>query len=87
MVEPELIGHTLEPVRKELQQLSDDHRILQESFQNLVKHASATEVLVKLTGSPKGISLSVTDNGRGFDVHDKSSHHMGLGLSSMRGGC
>ncbi|MDF0664732.1 MAG: PAS domain S-box protein [Nitrospira sp.] len=44
-------------------------RVCQESLQNVVKHANATEVLVKLSGSSKGIGLSVTDNGRGFDLH------------------
>jgi PAS domain S-box-containing protein len=59
-------------------------RVFQECLQNVAKHANATEVLVKLSGSSKGIGLSVTDNGTGFDHHDKSSHQKGLGLTSMR---
>jgi len=59
-------------------------RVCQESLQNVVKHAKATEVLVKLSGSSKGIGLSVTDNGTGFDSHDKSSHQKGLGVTSMQ---
>jgi signal transduction histidine kinase len=59
-------------------------RVCQESLQNVAKHAHATEVLVKLSGSSKGIGLSVTDNGKGFDVHDKRNHQKGLGLTSMR---
>ena len=58
-------------------------RVLQESLQNIVKHANATEVLVRLTGGPKGIGLSIIDNGTGFDVPDKMAHHNGLGLASM----
>ncbi|NGZ11440.1 MAG: PAS domain S-box protein [Nitrospira sp. LK70] len=59
-------------------------RVCQESLQNVVKHANATDVLVKLSGSAKGIGLSVTDNGKGFDVHNKRNHQKGLGLISMQ---
>jgi len=59
-------------------------RVFQESLQNIVKHAKATEVLVKLSGSSKGVGLSVIDNGKGFDKHDKSGHQKGLGLISMQ---
>jgi PAS domain S-box-containing protein len=56
-------------------------RVLQESLQNIVKHAKATEVRVTLSGSSHGIGLSVIDNGQGFD---KSGHQKGLGLISMQ---
>ena len=59
-------------------------RVFQESLQNVVKHAKATEVSVKLSGSSKGIGLSVIDNGKGFDVRNKSGHQKGLGLISMQ---
>lgn len=59
-------------------------RVFQESLQNVAKHANATEVLVKLSGSSKGIGLSVTDNGTGFNYHDKNSYRKGLGLTSMQ---
>jgi PAS domain S-box-containing protein len=58
-------------------------RILQESLHNIVKHANATEVLIRLSGTTKGIGLSVMDNGTGFDPADKTGHHRGLGLLSM----
>ena len=58
--------------------------ILQESLRNVVKHAKATEVVVTLSGSSKGIGLSVIDNGRGFAERDKSGHPKGLGLVSMQ---
>jgi signal transduction histidine kinase len=137
---PELIGKALEPVREQLERLSDDlhnlayklhpsllehaglqpaiedqirdvakrtglsvslkvnhvpdslsldhstclFRVLQESLQNVVRHACATEAIVKLNGSSKGVGLSVRDNGKGFDASDKSAHHKGLGLTSMQ---
>ena len=39
---------------------------------------------MKLSGSSKGVGLSVTDNGKGFDASDKNAHHKGLGLTSMQ---
>ena len=59
-------------------------RVLQESLQNVAKHARATEVLVRLCGSSKGVGLSVIDNGKGFDARDKSGHQKGLGLVGMQ---
>jgi PAS domain S-box-containing protein len=59
-------------------------RVLQESLQNVGRHAKATEVSVKLSGSSKGVGLSVLDNGKGFDAKDTSAHHNGLGLTSMQ---
>jgi PAS domain S-box-containing protein len=59
-------------------------RVLQESLQNVVKHANATDVMVRLSGSPKGVGLSVIDNGRGFDANGKSADQMGLGVISMQ---
>jgi signal transduction histidine kinase len=59
-------------------------RVLQESLQNVVRHACATEAVVNLSGSSKGVGLSVTDNGKGFDASDKSAHQKGLGLTSMQ---
>lgn len=58
-------------------------RVMQESVQNVVKHAQATAVTVQLRGSSKGVGLSVTDNGKGFDPRDHQALQRGLGLSSM----
>lgn len=59
-------------------------RLMQESLQNAAKHAQATEITVRLAGSPKGIGLSVCDNGRGFDLESKQARVKGLGLVSMQ---
>jgi signal transduction histidine kinase len=58
-------------------------RVMQESVQNVVKHAQATVVTVQLRGSSKGVGLSITDNGKGFDLRDHEALQRGLGLSSM----
>jgi PAS domain S-box-containing protein len=59
-------------------------RVMQESLHNVFKHARATEVTVKLSGSSKGIGLSVRDNGQGFDLEGKAARLKGIGLVSMQ---
>lgn len=59
-------------------------RVMQESLQNVFKHAKATDVRVKLSGSSKGVGLSVRDNGKGFEPEDKNTRTKGLGLVSMQ---
>ncbi len=59
-------------------------RVMQESLQNVSKHAKATEVTVKLSGSSKGVGVSVRDNGKGFDNEDRQTRVRGLGLLSMQ---
>ena len=59
-------------------------RVLQESLQNVAKHAQATDVTVRLSGSSKGVGLSVRDNGQGFDLEDKNAGAKGLGVVSMQ---
>lgn len=58
-------------------------RVMQESLQNVSKHAQATGVTVRLSGSSKGIGLSVRDNGKGFNHENKQDRAKGLGLVSM----
>ena len=43
-------------------------RIVQEAFQNIAKHAFATKVIFKLTKRGDRLSLSIKDNGVGFDL-------------------
>ncbi|WP_413933325.1 PAS domain S-box protein [Nitrospira sp. BLG_1] len=60
------------------------YRVLQESLQNVRKHANATYVVVRLFGSKWGVGLCVHDDGRGFDYRQQMSNgRMGLGLISM----
>jgi signal transduction histidine kinase len=56
-------------------------RIFQESLQNVVRHARATEVGVVLEVGHAGTSLTVFDDGQGFD---QNLHAAGTGLRGMR---
>ena len=56
-------------------------RVVQEALQNALKYSDATEILVQLRGRPEGLSLTIADDGVGFDV--KTAWGKGLGLISM----
>jgi signal transduction histidine kinase len=43
------------------------YRFLQEALTNVAKHAQATQVQVKLAANASAVSLTVQDNGGGFD--------------------
>jgi signal transduction histidine kinase len=72
------------PGRLSLEIATNLFRVMQESLQNVFRHAQATEVTVRLSGSSKGIGLSVRDNGKGFDLESKNARVEGLGLVSMQ---
>ena len=57
-------------------------RVAQEALTNAAKHSAAAHVWVDLTGWPFGLVLTVTDDGKGFDVD--AVPNTGLGLISMR---
>ena len=60
------------------------YRLLQESLGNIRKHANATNVTVRLWGRPNEITLSVADDGTGFNPGPKEGNKKGLGLTSMQ---
>jgi signal transduction histidine kinase/ligand-binding sensor domain-containing protein len=58
-------------------------RIVQEALGNAAKHAAATRIVVRLNRSDSVVSLTVTDDGRGFD-RTRLGGGGGLGLVMMR---
>jgi nitrate/nitrite-specific signal transduction histidine kinase len=60
------------------------YRIIQEALNNIVKHASASQVDLNLHCAPEGIELSIKDDGRGFDPSDVPFDHLGLGIMRER---
>ena len=57
-------------------------RLVQESLNNVAKHAEATEITVSLRAIPTRLALKVQDNGHGFDVATIGGS--GLGLKQMK---
>jgi two-component system sensor histidine kinase UhpB len=56
------------------------YRIVQEQLNNINKFAQATEVFINLKSEDGNLSLSVSDNGVGFDTNLKSK---GIGFKNM----
>jgi PAS domain S-box-containing protein len=59
------------------------YRILQESLTNVVKYAAAKEINVELLCHKNNIALSVTDDGKGFDI-ESSFKEKNLGLLGIK---
>lgn len=57
------------------------YRIVQESLTNIFKHAEATTVEISMASNDAGLSLTVQDNGKGFDR--STSQRSGFGLQGM----
>jgi signal transduction histidine kinase len=57
------------------------YRIAQEATHNIVKHAKASRIEMRLTNAA-GLSLEIKDNGQGFDPQQSFPGH--LGLQTMR---
>jgi signal transduction histidine kinase len=60
-------------------------RVIQECFQNIIKHAQATQVNIFFTYHPGIMDISIQDNGRGFNFNPDtlSSATGGLGLMNL----
>lgn len=57
------------------------YRIVQEQINNIVKHSSASSVLIELFAEENSIHLIITDDGQGFDLNTVKK---GQGLKNMR---
>jgi signal transduction histidine kinase len=57
------------------------YRIAQEALTNVIRHAGATRVDVRLSYGAAGVTLSVIDNGRGGAIPDGGA---GSGITGMR---
>ena len=59
------------------------YRVLQESLSNVARHSEADSVTLNLNLTPEQATLSITDNGRGFEPASVSSSS--YGLTGMKG--
>lgn len=59
-------------------------RIVQESLTNVMRHAEATSVTVRLGVEGDQVVVEVMDNGRGFDMRASAGAPHSLGLIGMR---
>ncbi len=56
------------------------YRMVQESLNNIVKHAGATQISVTLDYAPDTLTIEITDNGNGFDMANTPK---GVGLMNI----
>src|SRR5690606_3741784 len=59
------------------------YRMVQELLNNVNKHAEATQDLVQLIRESDKFTLTVEDDGKGFDANDPN-HHQGAGLQNIK---
>ena len=53
-------------------------RLIQESIQNVIKHASAEKIQVNIRIEKNQVSVSIRDDGIGFDIEKKKENSFGL---------
>jgi signal transduction histidine kinase/ligand-binding sensor domain-containing protein len=59
------------------------YRVVQESLNNIIKHAQASEVCVSIERLTDSVTLTIRDNGRGFTPSDVAVKPSGFGLAGM----
>lgn len=59
------------------------YRIVQELLSNIVKHAQATEALLQINRHGNRLSITIEDNGKGFDNEKLRDENSGMGLQSI----
>lgn len=63
------------------------YRLTQEAINNAIKYADSSHIIVQLSHSNKILSITVDDNGKGFDVSSvekKRNSESGMGLLFMK---
>ena len=60
------------------------HLVFKEALTNIRKHAAADHVDLTVDTSGEGLVISLCDNGRGFDVHERRSGGHGVGNMAAR---
>jgi two-component system, chemotaxis family, CheB/CheR fusion protein len=80
---PVKFTHSKVPARIPADVASALYRIAQEALRNIAKHAGKTSARIALARGANRLSLSIRDNGIGFDPHSLQGKG-GLGLISMQ---
>ena len=63
------------------------YRITQEAVNNAIKYAESTHIIVSVSHSKEILSISIEDNGKGFDqesIASEKSGNRGMGLTFMK---
>lgn len=60
------------------------YRVAQEAFNNIARHARATQVTATLQHLPDGVVLTITDDGIGIVPDEVSAEKMGISIMEER---
>jgi signal transduction histidine kinase len=63
------------------------YRVIQEALMNVARHAQANEVRLRLEQQSKAVTVTIEDDGRGFDIEELQATEFplkGLGLAGMK---
>lgn len=60
------------------QQHYEMYLVIKEAITNVIKHANATQVALNIHVENNTCNFSISDNGRGFDVHKEKNRGIGL---------
>lgn len=60
------------------------YRITQESINNIMKHAEATELHIEMICEANQIAISIQDDGHGYDIDNILPGHLGIGIMKER---
>ena len=59
------------------------YRIIQEALSNVLKHSQAKATSVSIKNETKGITVEISDNGKGFLVNQKQDSVQSLGMKTL----
>jgi len=72
-----------------LEFMNNDHsiilyRMVQEVIHNIIKHANANHILIEIKAKgKKSFTLTISDNGKGFDTNKLQVNNTGIGLQNI----
>jgi signal transduction histidine kinase len=78
-IEPTCMLSLTQPLPREV--ISAFYRVLQESLTNIIRHSSASEVILRLVIRDRLLHLQIQDNGKGFDPNQNLT---GFGIQGMK---
>ena len=59
------------------------YRIIQEAFNNILKHAKAKNIIIKIENNLNNINVLIIDDGIGFIINKNTNSNKGKGLYNM----
>lgn len=73
----------------ELSQTAEEHvfRVIQEALSNILRHANATYVTIRISSTKEEVFVHIADDGVGFVLQDKQGTKASYGLKTMRERC